>query len=100
MIGTVLNNLGAAHKIKKNWPQAEDYLHQSIQHNRAVVGDSAAVLAFTYFHLGGVLHAQAQPDSARYYAEQSQVLAQKHGLKDLQEEIRALLESIEEVTKK
>jgi len=100
MIGTVLNNLGAAYKISKNWPLAEGYLRQSIQHNRAVVGDSAAVLAYSYFHLGGMLHAQAQADSARYYAEKSHALAQKHGLKDLLEEIRALLESIEEVTKK
>ena len=94
MIGTILNNLGSGYKTAKNWQQAEYYIRQSIRYNEAVQGDSAAVLAYSYYHFSCIWQIKAQPDSVRYYAEKSQTLAKKHGLNELLEEIRALLSSV------
>jgi tetratricopeptide (TPR) repeat protein len=54
MLGTLYNNLGSANKLKKDWPQARQWLEKSLNHNRKTHGDSAAVLAYTYFHLASV----------------------------------------------
>jgi hypothetical protein len=54
-------------------------LRKSAAHNRAVAGDSASVLGFTYYHLAEVfLHTQ-QSDSARHYVEKSILLRQTLG---------------------
>jgi len=100
MIGTVLNNLGSAYKASKNKQQAEFYLRQSIQYNRAVLGDSAETLAYSFFHLGGLFQARAELDSVRYYAQKSEAIAKKHGLKELLEKIYTLLTSLGEGNKK
>jgi len=90
MIGTILNNLGSGYKTARNWQQAEYYIRQCIRYNEALQGDSAAVLAYSYFHFSCIWQIKAQPDSVRYYAEKSQALAKKHGLNELLEEIRTL----------
>jgi len=100
MTGTLLNNLGSAHKANENWQEAEVYLRQSVHHNKTVQGDSASVLAYTYFHLAGVMQAKAEADSSRYYAKISQNIAQKHALTELLENIDALLHSFEETSRK
>lgn len=89
--GTILTNVGLSLKSLKHWTQAEQYLQQSLAHNRSVQGDSAAVLAYTYFHLAGVAHAQSQPARAREYAQKSLALAARHKLAELQKEVEALL---------
>ncbi len=90
-LGTVLNNLGSAHKSLKHWPQAEQYLQQSLAHNLRVQGDGASVLAYTYFHLAGVAHAQSQSARAREYAQKSLALAERNKLAELRKEVEALL---------
>ena len=92
MEGTALNNLGSAHKLAQNWPLAKQFLRRSVAHNRATQGDSAAVLAFTYFHLAGMHQAQSWADSARFYAQKSLTLARKHALEDLIKQAEALLQ--------
>ena len=54
-------------------------------------GDSAAVLAYTYFHLAGVAQAHGQTKLSHEYAQKSLALAEQHKLKDLAEQARALL---------
>ncbi len=78
MVGTVYNNLGSAHKLREDWPEALAWLRKSAAHNRAVAGDSASVLGFTYFHLAVVFHRTGAADSARFYIEKS--LALRHAL--------------------
>lgn len=91
MLGMVLNNLGSSHKLLKNWAKAEQYLQQSLAHNRRVQGDSASVLAYTYFHLAGVAQAQGQSARAREYAQKSLALAERHKLTELRAEAEAIL---------
>ena len=91
MLGMLYNNLGSAHKLKQDWPQARQWLEKSLRHNRAVVGDSAAVLAYTYFHLAGVAQAESQANLSREYAQKSLALAERHKLSDLRKEVEALL---------
>jgi tetratricopeptide (TPR) repeat protein len=79
MVGTVYNNLGSAHKSRKAWPEAIEWLRKSAAHNRAMAGDSASVLGFTYYHLAEVFLHTHQPDSARYYVEKSLLLRQALG---------------------
>lgn len=100
MVGTILNNLGSAHKSLKNWQKAEQYLRRSIEHNRVVQGDSAEVLAYSYFHMAGVCQAQGQLERAREYAQKSLVLAELHKLTDLRGEVEALLRELEGVSGK
>jgi tetratricopeptide (TPR) repeat protein len=71
MLGTVYNNLGSAHKIRQAWPEALAWLRKSMAYNREVVGDSASVLGFTYYHIAEVFSYIQQSDSASYYVEQS-----------------------------
>lgn len=82
--------MGSAYKLKKDWPQARQWLEKSLSHNRKVQGDSADVLAYTYFHLAGVAQAQGQTKLSRGYAQKSLILAELHKLKDLTEEVQAL----------
>jgi hypothetical protein len=56
-----------------------------------VQGDSASVLAYTYFHLAGVALAEGQTDRSREYAQKSLALAEQHKLVELVEEAKALL---------
>jgi tetratricopeptide (TPR) repeat protein len=91
MLGTVLNNLGAAYKLKKDWPQARQWLEKSLSHNRKTQGDSAAVLAYTYFHLAGVAQAEGQTALSREHAQKSLALAERHKLTELRAEVEALL---------
>jgi len=98
ILGTLFNNLGAAFKLQHNWSQAQDYLYRSVSHNRAVQGDSAAMLAYSYFHLAGVHLAQSHADSARIYAQKSLGLATHHELSELQEEIKSLMGQLEQVS--
>ncbi len=94
-LGTIYNNLGAAYKLKQDWPQAVLWLEKSVSHNLRVQGDSASVLAYTYFHLAGVAHAQGQPARAREYAQKSLALAERHKLAELRKEVAALLREME-----
>ncbi len=97
MVGTLYNNLGSAHKIRRAWPEAQQWLRKSITHNRAIAGDSAAVLGYTYYHLADVFQQTEQPDSARYYIQKSrhirETLEDDEGLQEtleLQEKIQLL----------
>ncbi len=92
--GKLLNNLGSAHKLSGNWTEAERYIRRSIEHNSEVLGENAAVLAYSYFHLSGIFHSRAQLDSAKVYGEKSRVLAEKNNLEELLQEINELLETI------
>ncbi len=94
--GMVFNNLGSAHKSLQDWVEAQRWLEKSIAHNRALLDDSAVVLAYSYFHLAGVYHAQSQPDSARFYAQKSLALCEHHALAELQEKVRVLLGKVGE----
>ena len=94
--GIVLNNLGSAHKLLQDWERAKDFLYRSINHNRAVQGDGAAVLAYSYFHLASVHHEQSKPDSTRVYALKSLILCQQNALRELQQKVQALLEQVRE----
>ncbi len=94
MEGNLLNNLGSAHKLCGNWTEAEKYIRRSIEHNSEVLGENAAVLAYSYFHLSGIFHSRAQLDSAKVYGEKSRVLAEKNNLEELLYEINELLETI------
>lgn len=98
-VGVVLNNIGSAHKSRKDWSEAEAYLRRSVAHNTAIQGDSAAVLAYTHFHLAGVLRATARPDSARHHAAHAEALAARHELAALLEEIQALRTALGEPRK-
>jgi len=99
MLGTIYNNLGSAHKARRAWPEALMWLRKSAAHNRAVAGDSASVLGFTYYHLAEVfLHTQ-QPDSARYYVEKSLLLRQALGEAENVKDTQALQERIRAVVK-
>ncbi len=91
MVGTLYNNLGSAHKLKKDWPQARQWLEKSLSHNRALAGDSAAVLAYTYFHLAGVAQAEGQTHLSREYAQKSLALAERHKLAEVRAEVEAML---------
>ncbi len=91
MLGNLYNDLGSAHKLKQEWPQARHWLEKSLSHNRALAGDSAAVLAHTYFHLAGVAQAEGQTPLSREYAQKSLALAERHKLADLMKEVEALL---------
>jgi tetratricopeptide (TPR) repeat protein len=84
-------NLGSANKLKQDWPQARQWLEKSFSHNRKTQGDSAAVLAYTYFHLAGVAQAEGQTDLSREYAQKSLTLAERHKLAELRAEAEALL---------
>ncbi len=95
-LGNILNYLGSAHKVLRDWPKAEQYLQQSIAHNRAVQGDSAQVLGYSYFHLAGVSQAQNQSHKAKEYAGLSHALVKQHQLEELQKEVEALLRELEE----
>jgi hypothetical protein len=91
-MGTVYNNLGSAHKARQPWLEALAWLRKSATHNRAVAGDSAAVVGFTYYHLAEVfLHTQ-RPDSARYYVEKSPLLRQALGEAENVKQTRELRE--------
>lgn len=92
LLGIILNNLGSAHNVLKNWAKAKEYLKQSLAHNRRVQGDSAAVLAYTYFHLASVAQAEGQTNLSREYAQKSLALAEHHKLTELRAEVEALLE--------
>ena len=94
MVGTVYNNLGSAHKARQNWPEALMWLRQSATHNRAVAGDSASVLGFTYYHLAEVFLHTHQPDSARYYVDKSLLLRQALGEAENVKQTRELRERI------
>jgi tetratricopeptide (TPR) repeat protein len=91
MTGTILNNLGSAYKLKQDWPQARQWLEKSLSHNRKAQGDSAAVLAYTYFHLAGVAQAEGQANRSREYAQKSLALAERHKLTELRAEVEAFL---------
>jgi len=94
MVGSVYEDFGAAHKALQAWPEALDWLRQSAAHNRAVAGDSASVLGFTYYHLAEVfLHTQ-QPNSAQYYVEKSLLLRQALGEAENVKQTRELRERI------
>jgi hypothetical protein len=76
------------------------WLRKSAAHNRAVAGDSASVLGFTYYHLAEVfLHTQ-QSDSARYYVEKSLLLRQALGETENIKQTRELRERILSATTK
>jgi len=94
MVGSIYNNLGSAHKVRKAWPEALEWLRQSVAHNRAVAGDSASVLGFTYYHLAEVFLHTHQPDSARYYVEKSLLLRQVLGEAENVKQTRELRERI------
>lgn len=94
MEGTAYNNLGSANKVRKDWPEALRWLRKSVAHNRAVAGDSASVLGFTYYHLADVFYQTNQPDSARYYVEKSLVLRQALGETENVKQTRELRERI------
>ncbi len=94
MVGTLYNNLGSANKLKEDWPQTRQWLEKSLRHNRRVQGDSAAVMAHTYFHLAGVAQAEGQTNLSREYAQKSLALAERHKLKELVEEVDALLQEM------
>jgi len=49
------------------------------------------VLAYTYFHLAGVARGEGQLSLSREYAQKSLALAEHHKLKELVEEVKALL---------
>jgi tetratricopeptide (TPR) repeat protein len=91
MLGNLYNNLGSAYKLKQDWPQARQWLEKSLNHNSKTQGDSAAVLAYTYFHLAGVAQAEGQTNLSREYAQKSLALAERHQLADLRAEVEALL---------
>lgn len=90
-LGNLYNNLGAAYKLQQDWPQALHWLEKSVSHNLRMQGDSASVLAYTYFHLAGVADAQGQSARAREYAQKSLALAERHKLAELRNEVEALL---------
>jgi tetratricopeptide (TPR) repeat protein len=91
MLGKLFNNLGSAHKLKQDWLQARQWLEKSLSHNRKTQGDSASVLAYTYFHLAGVAQAEGQIDLSREHAQKSLVLAERHKLNDLRTDVEVLL---------
>ena len=91
MLGTLYNNLGSANKLKQDWPQARQWLEKSLSHNRKTQGDSAAVLAYTYFHLAGVAQAEGQTSLSREYAQKSLALAERHKLAEVRAEVEAML---------
>jgi len=91
LLGTLFNNLGSANKLKQDWSQAWQWLEKSLQHNRTIAGDSAQVLAYTYFHLAGVAQAEGQTNLSREYAQKSLALAERHKLAELGAEVEALL---------
>ncbi|MCI0690672.1 tetratricopeptide repeat protein [candidate division KSB1 bacterium] len=64
MVGTLYNNLGSANKLKKDWPQVRQWLEKSLSHNRALAGDSTAVLAYTIFIWPAWPKPKAKPISA------------------------------------
>lgn len=75
------------------WRRCQPYQAEfdRFSHNRALVGDSAAVLAYTYFHLASVAQAEGQTDLSREYAQKSLALAERHKLADLRSEAEAML---------
>ncbi len=91
MLGNLYNNLGSGYKLKQDWPQARQWLEKSRSHNRALAGDSAAVLAYTYFHLAGVAQAEGQTPLSREYAQKSLALAERRKLAELRAEVEAFL---------
>jgi len=94
MVGTILNNVGLTLKSLRRWPESERFLRRSAEHHRKVQGDSAAVLAYTYFHLAGVAQAEGQTPLSREYAQKSLALAEHHKLAELREQVQALLQEI------
>ncbi len=92
MIGTVLNNFAAAYKSENDLSNAESYVRKSILFNRTLAGDSAAVLAYSYFHLSDILNRKAQLDSVAYYAQKSIAIARKYGFVGLLKEVSSVLE--------
>ena len=89
MEGVILNNLGSAHKDLENWKEAEDFLQKSSEFNTALKGENAPVLAYTYFHLAGVMEGKKKKKRAKEYAEKARIIAEKNELTDLNEKINA-----------
>jgi len=100
MVGTLLNNIGSAHKVRQSWPEALHWLRQSASHNRRVSGPSAPVLGYTYFHLGEVFLNTAHSDSAWHYAQKSLEIRRQTGNDEQVQESEALLERIKSKSKK
>lgn len=88
--GTIINNLGSAHKLRKDFTEAKNWLYKSRAFNRALHGDSTAVLAYTYYHLADVFSQTGAADSTLYYLNKSEPIVQKHQLAGLLADIKAL----------
>ena len=73
-------------KIVSNPASCSHY--KSIFHNKAIQGENAPVLAYTYFYLSEVMAAKALPYTARYYREKSLAIAKYHGLTNIIERMK------------
>ena len=88
--GSIINNLGSAYKLKKNFTQAKNWLYKSWAFNRALNGDSTDVLAYTYYHLADIYSQTGAADSTLHYLNKSEPIIKKHQLAGLQDDIKAL----------
>ena len=97
--GSIINNLGSAYKLKKDFTQAKNWLYKSWAFNRALDGDSTAVLAYTYYHLADVYSQTGAADSTLYYLNKSEPIIQKHQLAGLQDDIKVLRQKMDVTAK-
>ena len=88
--GSIINNLGSAYNLKKDFTQAKNWLYKSWAFNRTLNGDSTAVLAYAYYHLADVYLQTGAADSTLYYLNKSEPIVQKHQLAGLLDDIKAL----------
>jgi len=75
MIGAILNNYAEAYVLKKNYPSAVSYYHQSIAYTLAISDNE--VLSANYFGLAKTFDSLRLADSAIYYARKCLLLAQE-----------------------
>jgi tetratricopeptide (TPR) repeat protein len=90
-VGTILSNVCSTIKSLQRWSEAERFLRQSAEHYRKTQGDSAVVLAYTYFLLACVAQAEGQTPLSREYAQKSLALAKRHNLTDLRAKVNVFL---------
>ena len=88
--GSIINNLGSANKLKQEFNAAKKWLYESKAFNRALAGDSTAVLAYTYYHLADIFLQTGITDSTQHYLNRSEPIAQKHNLTSLWDDITTL----------
>jgi signal transduction histidine kinase len=92
MMGAILNNFASVNSLKKNYPEAAGYFHQSIAYCLAVKDNE--VLASNYLGLARMFDSLRLADSSIYYARKCLLLAQEAPF------FKQILESGEFLTRK